>query len=80
DIRVVITSTNQLYLNEKPVDLSGLGNHFIKAAESNRETQILIQADQRVAHGRVVEVMDLARNAGLRRLAIVTQPKGTKER
>ena len=80
DIRVVITSTGQLYLNERPVDLTGLAAHFRKAAESNRETQILIQADQQVAHGKVVEVMDLARNAGLRRLAIVTQPKGTKKR
>ncbi|MBI2358954.1 MAG: biopolymer transporter ExbD [Deltaproteobacteria bacterium] len=41
---------------------------------------MLIQADQRVAHGRVVEVMDLARTAGLARLAIVTQPKPVKER
>ncbi len=80
DLRVVMTSSNQLYINEKPVDLKGLRTRFRKAAESDRETQILIQADQQVAHGKVVEVMDLARNAGLRRLAIVTQPKRTKKR
>lgn len=80
DLRVVITPTNQLYLNEKPVDISDLGDRFRKAAQSNRETQILIQADQQVTHGKVVEVMDLARSAGLHRLAIVTQPKGKKER
>lgn len=80
DLRVVITSTDQLYLNERPVDLNDLGDHFRKAAQSNQETQILIQADQRVAHGKVVEIMDLARSAGLHRLAIVTQPKGDKER
>lgn len=80
DLRVVITAMDQLYLNERPVDFNGLGDHFKKAAQSNRETQILIQADQRVAHGKVVEIMDLARNAGLHRLAIVTQPKSDKER
>ncbi|MBI2088597.1 MAG: biopolymer transporter ExbD [Deltaproteobacteria bacterium] len=80
DLRVVLTARDQLYLNEKPVDLNGLGAQFKKAADSNRDTQILIQADQRVAHGKVVQVMDLARSAGLYRLAIVTQPKPSKER
>ncbi len=79
DLRVVMTSSNQLYINEKPVDLKGLRTRFRKAAESDRETQILIQADQQVAHGKVVEVMDIARSLGLRRLAIVTQPKRNKE-
>ncbi len=78
DLRVVMTSSNQLYINEKPVDLKGLRTRFRKAAESDRETQILIQADQQVAHGKVVEVMDIARSLGLRRLAIVTQPKSDK--
>lgn len=80
DLRVVITPTGQLYLNERPVDFNGLNDHLRKAAQSNRETQVLIQADRRVAHGKVVEVLDLARNAGLRRLAIITQPKSDKER
>jgi len=80
DLRIVITAAGQLYLNERPVDLQGLGDHFRKASQSNPETQILIQADQQVTHGRVVEVMDLARSAGLHRLAVVTQPKGDKKR
>lgn len=75
DLRVVITSTDQLYLNEKAISLRGLGEQFRKTAQADRQTQILIQADQRVAHGKVVEVMDLARAAGLSRLAIITQPK-----
>lgn len=79
DLRVVLTATEQLYLNEKPVGLTRLGDEFKKAAQSNPETQILIQADQRVPHGKVVEVMDLARSAGLTRLAIVTQPKSKKD-
>ena len=75
DLRVVITPANQLYLNEKEVDLSTLGKNFAETAALSRDTQVLIQADEQVTHGRVVEVMDLARNAGLARLAIVTQPK-----
>ena len=72
DLRIVITSNNQLYLNEKLVDRSNLAKHF---TELNDQTQILIQADEQIAHGTVVWVMDQARTAGLHRLAIITQPK-----
>ena len=80
DLRLVITAGDRLYLNEKPVDLRTLSERLTKAAESDRETQLLIQADQRVPHGRVVEIMDLARSSGLYRLAIVTQPKSSVAR
>jgi biopolymer transport protein ExbD len=76
DLRVVLTASGQLYLNEKAVDWRTLNNRFQMAAKAKTDTQILIQADQRVPHGQVVEIMDLARGAGLTRLAIVTQPKG----
>jgi len=75
DLRIVITSNNQLYLNEKLVNRNDLAKHFADAAQSNDQTQILIQADEQVAHGMVVWVMDQARTAGLHRLAIITQPK-----
>ncbi len=75
DLRIVITSNNQLYLNEKLVNWNDLAKHFTEAAASNDQTQILIQADEQTAHGKVVWVMDQARTAGLHRLAIITQPK-----
>ena len=75
DLRIVITPKREIYLNQKAVDLRLLRDHFRNAARADSETQILIQADERVPHGTVVEIMDLARSAGLHRLAIVTQPR-----
>ncbi len=80
DLRVVISATNRLFLNERPVEMEDLANRFREEARLNRQTQILIQADEQVAHGTVVRVMDLARSAGLHRLAIITQPKNNRER
>ena len=74
DIRVILRSSGELYVAETPVDLKSLADQLQKAAEVNIDTQVLIQADERVPHGKVVEVMDLARKAGLHRLAIVTRP------
>ena len=79
DLRVSVTAHGQIYLNERLMDLRDLSEQLRQAARSDRDTQILIQADQRVSHGRVVEIMDLARSAGLHRLAIVTQPKSIEE-
>jgi biopolymer transport protein ExbD len=75
DLRVAITPQNRIFLNEAAVDLQILARKFQESAAASQETQVLIQADEQVTHGKVVEVMDLARSVGLRRLAIVTQPK-----
>jgi biopolymer transport protein ExbD len=40
-----------------------------------RDGVVIIKADKEVLHGRVVEVMDIAKAAGAVRLAIATEPK-----
>lgn len=77
DLRVIIRPTGEIFLGEARVNAQALADRFLQAASADRDTQVLIQADQQVSHGRVVEVMDLARKAGLHRLAIVTRPKGS---
>jgi len=79
DLRVAITAAGQIYANQRAVDIKALTEEFRRAAQAGGETQVLIQADQQVAHGQVVEVMDLARRAGLHRLAIVTRPRNPRE-
>ena len=79
DVRVIIKSSGELHVGELPVDVKSLADHLQKAARGNIDTQVLIQADERVPHGKVVEVMDLARKAGLHRLAIVTRPRDKEQ-
>jgi biopolymer transport protein ExbD len=40
------------------------------ARVKNPETLVVVQADEGVAHGKVVEVMEMAKGAGLSQLAI----------
>jgi len=79
DLRVAITAAGQIFANQRAVDIKALAEEFRRAAQAGGETQVLIQADQQVTHGQVVEVMDLARRAGLHRLAIVTRPRNPRE-
>ncbi|MCX7990434.1 MAG: biopolymer transporter ExbD [Proteobacteria bacterium] len=41
----------------------------------NKETIVIIQADESVSQGEVVKIMDMAKSAGLERIAIATKPK-----
>ena len=76
DLRVVITKKGDFYLGDSKIDSQDLFHEFYAAAEQSLDTEVLIGADHEVAHGRVVEVMDLARRANLHRLAIITRRSG----
>lgn len=75
EIRVSITRKNQIYVDRKRVNLKQLERIFREKAKKAPQTMVIIRADSRALHGKVVEVMDLAKSAGLSKLAIATRPK-----
>ena len=72
EIVIVIKQGNEIFINNSSVSIEQLFLILNESAQRNRETLIIIQADQEVSHGRVVKVMDTAKRAGLTRLAIAT--------
>lgn len=75
DINVWIAAEGGIYLGADPVDLAALRARFQAAKRDDPNTLVVVKADRGVPHGDVVEVMDLARDVGLTRLAIATAPK-----
>ena len=73
DLNVWVNSDGSVYVNEEPVDYSGLKAALSEAARNNPSTLVVIKADKDVGHGRVVAVMDAARSRGLTQLAIATE-------
>ena len=72
EIIIVVKQGDEIFINNSAVSVEQLFLILSKLAQRNRETLIIIQADQEVSHGRVVKVMDTAKRAGLTRLAIAT--------
>ena len=70
-VRVTVSRDGSLYVSQRPVTLAELREILITASVT-RDPRILLEADARAEHGRVVEVMDLARQVGLPRLSIET--------
>ena len=73
DLTVAVTSDGKLVVDGKQVEPDELRAAFDKARARDPETQVIVQADEATHHGRVVGVMELAKAAGLRRLAIATR-------
>jgi biopolymer transport protein ExbD len=81
DVTVAVLSDGRTVVAGKVLDEAALQAAFQAARAQNPDTVVMFQADEGVAHGRVVQVMELARRAGLSRLAIATraEPAGARE-
>lgn len=75
DIVIIITKDNTIYINEKKIDLRDVLKEFKAEHEKNRDALLIIKADKKVTHGEVVNIMDLAKQAGISSMAIATIPK-----
>jgi biopolymer transport protein ExbD len=72
---VSLAKEEGLFLDNAPMTLEQLQNRFRTEKAQGTDLSLVIRADKEVSHGRVVEVMDIARLEGLKHLAIATQAK-----
>jgi biopolymer transport protein ExbD len=70
DLSVAILSDGRLVLAGEVVTSDDLKKAFDQAKTESPDTLVIVQADEGVPHGKVVEVMELAKAAGLGQLAI----------
>ena len=76
DLAIAVLSDGRVVVQGKVVDQEALKKVLEQARAENPETLVLVQADEGVAHGKVVTVMDMARREGLPRIAIATRADG----
>jgi biopolymer transport protein ExbD len=75
EIEVTISENGMIYIKEKEVTDEELKSIFAEAASSSMESVVIINADEKAKHGRVVLVMDSAKESGITKLAVATNPK-----
>jgi len=69
---LVIPIEGDVVVGGKPMTDADLDNLFRAAFTRDKQTQVVLKADKGVAHGRVVNIMERAKQVGLTRLAIGT--------
>ena len=83
-LRLAIDAKARAYLDEQPLDDEALARALAQRAQQAQGRgrgelpELQLQADAHVPYGRVAEIMGLAQQAGLTRIAFVTErkPKG----
>ncbi len=73
DVIIALTKEGQIVHAGETVSLEQLKGILEAAKAKNAKTVVIVQADKEVQHGRVTEVLDLARSLGLEQLAIATE-------
>ena len=71
---VVITRDGQVQLNDTPLKVNELGQKLTAIVQLRPDRAVYLRADKNVPYGKVVEVMAAVRNAGVRKLGMVTEP------
>jgi biopolymer transport protein ExbD/biopolymer transport protein TolR len=73
EIKVYFSRSGEITLNEERVELEELRRRLSGYGEKARTMTFLLLADEEARHGKVVQLMDAAREAGFGKLAIATE-------
>jgi biopolymer transport protein ExbD len=70
DLSVAVLTDGRMVVDGKVVSLEELREVLARARAEDPSTLVVVQADEGVAHGRVVQVMEASKGAGLGQIAI----------
>lgn len=70
---IIVREDNSLYINEREINYDELSSRLMIAAKESKP--ILIKADRKASLGRIVEVWDMCRVQGIRKINIATTQK-----
>jgi biopolymer transport protein ExbD len=73
-VMIVVPASGNVMVGGKPIPDAELDKVLREAAARSKDTRVIIQADKNTQYGRVVGLMDRAKQAGLTRIAIGTAP------
>ena len=76
--RLVLTITRDrgVFLESQPITLDRLSKTLSGMVKRNPQAAVFLKADEAVAYGTVMKVMDVIKKAGIDRVGMVTEPVG----
>jgi len=75
NLAVYISEQGEIFLNDRPVAMDSLGEVLKQNIPGMEEKTLVLKADKASAHGVIVQVMDVARRNGLKKIVIGTKPE-----
>jgi biopolymer transport protein ExbD len=75
EIKIYLSREGDIYSRDQKISLDDFKALLAKHQSDAEQTTVLLLADQDSRHGKVVVLMDLARDAGFVKLAIATEQR-----
>ncbi len=69
-LAIMMTENGDVYVDGVKTDDAGIKNVIIKTKKENSDVRVVIAADKKVEHGRVIGIIDLVRKLGIAKFAI----------
>lgn len=73
--QVAVDDSGNLFLNARPIKSAALKEQLKAQLEKSSDTSVVLNADQATEHGKVVEVLDSIRAAGVKKIYVGTVRK-----
>jgi biopolymer transport protein ExbD len=74
-LTLAIDDKNHIFLENEPIERAELQAKLKEVVQKDTEVTLVIQGDENVPHGRVVELMDAANGAGVKKILIAVRKK-----
>ena len=74
-VNLTVMPDGKMFLNKQPVTLQDMGQRIKAALASDPQTTVVVNADGKVLHSTVVDILDELRLAGVSGLAIAVKPR-----
>jgi len=75
-VSITVTADGAVFVNKEAVSVQELRDRLRGVQQAQTEPSVVVNADEAVRYGLVVQVLDAVKQAGLTKLAIATKPIG----
>ncbi len=70
---ITLDVTGQLYLDQRPVSRNELREEMAALGAADPDATVMVRADERIAYGRLADILRILHEARIGRLALITQ-------
>lgn len=71
---VTVSKDGKVFFNSYPIEEQKLVSVVKKSIENKEDTPVFVRADQTVAYGKIIEIVDELKLAGVKYVAMSTRP------
>ena len=76
---LTITRDEKVFLNGEEIQRSQIIEALRHEVEQDPEKALVLKADRQVSYGLFIEILDLAKSAGVKKISALTRPGGATE-